>query len=175
MFNSDWPSMSMKPGATISPFASMVVRAVASGNRPIATMRPSRMATSPWYHGEPVPSMMRPLRNQVVISLRRCSDNNRRAGHTGKGDGTKESAPHGCLRPGRCAELSIGNRRPPMKRRVPGIAAGYGRAGCAACETHLKSANCRLIAHVRTQQDARGAPNRAHRYTGAACMYDPRP
>src|SRR5579863_5061178 len=62
MVNSDWPSMSMKPGATTIPCASIVFFADAPARFPIAAMRPSRMPTSPEYHGEPVPSMMWPWR-----------------------------------------------------------------------------------------------------------------
>ena len=60
--SSDWPSMSMKPGATTWPSASMLCRAAALSNRPIAAIRPARMPMSPAYQGEPVPSMMRPWR-----------------------------------------------------------------------------------------------------------------
>ncbi len=38
--NSDWPSMSMKPGETTRLVASIRVRAVAFGRWPIAAMRP---------------------------------------------------------------------------------------------------------------------------------------
>jgi len=59
--SSDCPSMSMKPGATIFPCASIVCFAGAPARRPIAAIRPSRMATSAAYQGEPVPSITRPL------------------------------------------------------------------------------------------------------------------
>ena len=62
MLSSDCPSMSMNPGATTAPAASTVRFALAPSSRPIAAIRPSRMPTSPEYHGEPVPSMMRPFR-----------------------------------------------------------------------------------------------------------------
>jgi hypothetical protein len=57
--SSDCPSMSMNPGATTSPPASITVPAVAFARSPMAAMCPSRTPTSPRYHGEPVPSMMR--------------------------------------------------------------------------------------------------------------------
>src|SRR6202035_5779282 len=57
----DWPSMSMKPGATTLPPASMVRLRGAVVRLPMAAILPSRMPTSPEYHGEPVPSMMWPL------------------------------------------------------------------------------------------------------------------
>src|SRR5689334_19408726 len=57
---SDCPSMSMKPGATTRPAASMVSAALARISDPIAAIRPSLMATSPLYQGDPVPSMMCP-------------------------------------------------------------------------------------------------------------------
>src|SRR5579863_10039189 len=61
MVISDCPSMSMKPGATTLPAASIVRRRVASERLPMATILPSRIPTSPEYQGEPVPSMMCPL------------------------------------------------------------------------------------------------------------------
>src|SRR6476661_6315570 len=59
--NSDCPSMSMKPGATTRPWASIVRLADAPARRPIAAIRPSRMPTSAAYQGEPVPSITWPL------------------------------------------------------------------------------------------------------------------
>src|ERR1041385_7176483 len=61
MGNSDWPSMSMKPGATTLPAASMVRLRGAAERLPMAEILPSRMPRSPEYHGDPVPSMMWPL------------------------------------------------------------------------------------------------------------------
>jgi len=46
-FPSDWPSMSMKPGATINPRTSSVSRAAADPRYPTAAMRSPEMATSP--------------------------------------------------------------------------------------------------------------------------------
>jgi hypothetical protein len=54
--------MSMNPGATAIPAASIVESAFAVTRDPMATILPSRMPTSPEYQGEPVPSMMWPLR-----------------------------------------------------------------------------------------------------------------
>jgi hypothetical protein len=59
---SDCPSMSIKPGATIMPRASIIRLASAPSSAPICTIRPFRTATSPEYQGEPVPSMMWPPR-----------------------------------------------------------------------------------------------------------------
>ena len=53
------PIMSMKPGATTSPVAS-ITRSAGSLIRPIRTIFPSRIPTSATYHGAPVPSTMRP-------------------------------------------------------------------------------------------------------------------
>src|ERR1700688_1747271 len=53
--------MSMNPGATIRPCASMVFLREALDKLPMAAMRPSLTATSPAYHGEPVPSMIWPF------------------------------------------------------------------------------------------------------------------
>ena len=61
MVVSDWPSMSMKPGATTLPAASMVRLRGAAERLPMAAILPSRMPRSPEYQGEPVPSMMWPL------------------------------------------------------------------------------------------------------------------
>ena len=58
--NSDWPSMSMNPGATTSPDASIVWRAGRPASRPIAAIRSPVMAMSPSNQGAPVPSTMRP-------------------------------------------------------------------------------------------------------------------
>ena len=60
MVSSDWPSMSMKPGATTFPAASMVRLRGAAERLPMAAIFPSRIPMSPEYHGEPVPSMMWP-------------------------------------------------------------------------------------------------------------------
>src|SRR5215469_2848008 len=61
MVISDCPSMSMNPGATTMPWASMVCLAAATGSLPIATIRPLRIPMSPEYQGDPVPSMMWPF------------------------------------------------------------------------------------------------------------------
>src|SRR6266704_366566 len=61
MVYSDCPSMSMKPGATTMPPASMVRARGASLRLPMEDIFPSRIPISPEYQGEPVPSMMRPL------------------------------------------------------------------------------------------------------------------
>src|SRR5437870_9873746 len=53
--------MSMKPGATTSPLASIVRLRGASARLPMATIRPSRIPMSPEYQGEPVPSTICPL------------------------------------------------------------------------------------------------------------------
>ena len=58
--NSDWPSMSMKPGDTTRLRASIVDFAWRPANWPIAVMRSPVIPTSPRYHGAPVPSTMRP-------------------------------------------------------------------------------------------------------------------
>ncbi len=59
----EWLWMSMKPGATTMPEASMRRTAAASERTPggvTATMRSPRIPTSPGYHALPVPSTMRP-------------------------------------------------------------------------------------------------------------------
>ena len=61
MVISDCPSISINPGATTLPCASMVCLRDAWFRFPIAEILPFRMPTSPEYQGEPVPSMMCPL------------------------------------------------------------------------------------------------------------------
>src|SRR5216683_2412621 len=53
--------MSMKPGATTLPAASIVLLRGAAARLPMAATFPSRMPRSPEYQGDPVPSMMWPL------------------------------------------------------------------------------------------------------------------
>src|SRR5262245_12780960 len=60
---SDWPSMSMKPGAITSFDASMRRLAVASLSAPTATIRSPATQTSARNQGAPVPSTMRPPAN----------------------------------------------------------------------------------------------------------------
>jgi hypothetical protein len=62
MVISDWPSMSMNPGATTMPRASIVRFVGASARRPMAAIFPARIPTSAAYQGDPVPSMTWPLR-----------------------------------------------------------------------------------------------------------------
>src|SRR5262252_6572806 len=52
--------MSMKPGATTMPCASIFCFALACERLPIAATLPSRIPMSPKYQGEPVPSMTWP-------------------------------------------------------------------------------------------------------------------
>ena len=52
----------MKPGATVSPVASMTRVAAASPRRPMSTIRPPRMPMSAASHGLPLPSRTRPFR-----------------------------------------------------------------------------------------------------------------
>ena len=59
---SECPSMSIHPGETTRLVASMVSRACAPRSTPTAAIRSPRMATSPRYHGLPVPSTIIPLR-----------------------------------------------------------------------------------------------------------------
>ena len=61
MVSSDWPSISMKPGATTSPRASTRFVASLPASLPMAAIRPERIPRSAEYHGEPVPSTMRPF------------------------------------------------------------------------------------------------------------------
>src|SRR5882724_920123 len=59
---SEWVLMSMKPGATARPPASITLVASVSSSAPMAAMRPSRMARSPGLPAAPVPSSSRPPR-----------------------------------------------------------------------------------------------------------------
>src|SRR5689334_2576333 len=60
--------MSMKPGATTSPVASISRLADPGSERPTATMRSPRTATSPRNHGLPVPSTTVPWRRSRSYS-----------------------------------------------------------------------------------------------------------
>src|SRR5581483_8590944 len=71
MVSSDCPSISIKPGATTSPRASIVVPRFAWDKLPIAAIFPSRMPISPEYHGDPVPSIMWPL--MITVSKLCCA------------------------------------------------------------------------------------------------------
>src|SRR5581483_3372370 len=71
MVSSDCPSISIKPGATTSPRASIVVPRFAWDKLPIAAIFPSRMPISPEYHGDPVPSLMWPL--MITVSKLCCA------------------------------------------------------------------------------------------------------
>ena len=51
----------MKPGATINPEASINTSALDEEISPIASILPSFKATSPLYHGFPVPSIIKPF------------------------------------------------------------------------------------------------------------------
>src|SRR5438034_4792949 len=62
--------MSMKPGATTWPCASIVRVRVLAARLPISAIFPPRMPISPEYQGEPVPSIMRPL----VITMSKRSE-----------------------------------------------------------------------------------------------------
>src|SRR5262245_2077166 len=64
----------MKPGATISPAASMTSAAVAFGSEPTATMRPSLIATSPRTGRAPEPSITVPcvIRTSYLAGGDRC-------------------------------------------------------------------------------------------------------
>ncbi|MNT63429.1 hypothetical protein D3C72_2012460 [compost metagenome] len=59
---SSWVWVSINPGATIRPVASISVSALAVERLPIATISPSITPTSAARRGAPVPSMMSPLR-----------------------------------------------------------------------------------------------------------------
>src|ERR1700690_2721616 len=50
--------MSIKPGAAVSPWASMVSLAGAPSRIPMAAMVSPLVPMSPWYHGLPDPSTM---------------------------------------------------------------------------------------------------------------------
>src|ERR1700730_5137896 len=66
---SEWVLMSMKPGATASPRASMTFAASPGGSLPMAANRPAQMATSPGLPAAPVPSSRRPPRMRTSCSM----------------------------------------------------------------------------------------------------------
>src|ERR1035438_8912961 len=73
--------MSMNPGATTLPAASMVRLRGAAVRLLMAAFLPSRMPTSPEYQGEPVPSMMWPwvmTRSKPGVWAERMADAERK-------------------------------------------------------------------------------------------------
>src|SRR5689334_2385373 len=66
--SSEWLCISMKPGATTRPRASIDRAAVRSPSRPMAAIFPPRMPTSATNDGLPVPSTMRPSRMRMSKS-----------------------------------------------------------------------------------------------------------
>ena len=76
MVVSECECMSMNPGATTSPVASIVRAASASPSLPIAAIRPASMAMSASYRGLPVPSITVPFLmsvSNIARPLRRLS------------------------------------------------------------------------------------------------------
>ncbi len=60
--SSEWLCMSMKPGETTSPFASITASASEAGSRVfISAILPASTATSALYQGAPVPSTTKPF------------------------------------------------------------------------------------------------------------------
>ena len=74
----DWSIMSIQPGETYMPAASISL-VPRSGTRPIFAKRPSVMATSARIHGLPAPSSTRPLPDDQIVP-RRCGAGLRRRG-----------------------------------------------------------------------------------------------
>ena len=68
---SEWVLMSMKPGATARPAASMVFAAGSSIGEPIAAIRPSLMATSAATPALPLPSNTSPPRIRMSCTASR--------------------------------------------------------------------------------------------------------
>ncbi len=60
METSEWACMSMKPGHTTWPVASIVSLRSAAAKSPTASIRPSAIATSARYAAAPVPSITDP-------------------------------------------------------------------------------------------------------------------
>src|SRR5579862_7694471 len=72
---SEWVLMSIKPGATASPAASMIFRAVPAMPRPIAAMRPPAMAkSSPAAAALPAPSNNIPPRMMTSYTAPDCRE-----------------------------------------------------------------------------------------------------
>src|SRR5579871_3777454 len=67
---SEWVLMSMKPGATARPCASITRVALPATRGPTAAMRPSATARSPEMPGLPVPSISRPPRIRMSYAMR---------------------------------------------------------------------------------------------------------
>src|SRR5215471_17205265 len=71
--------MSINPGATTFPAASIVRWRAAAERLPIAAILPSRIPISPEYHGEPVPSMMWPFVMTISNACGVCAHSNPQA------------------------------------------------------------------------------------------------
>ena len=81
--SSEWLWMSMKPGATTSPVASMIFAALRLFRSPTAAIRPPRIPTSAMRQGLPVPSTNLPAANQNIEILgQRRSYEHHREGET---------------------------------------------------------------------------------------------
>src|SRR5690349_6947396 len=91
--------MSMNPGATTMPRASMVFRAGAPARSPMAAICPFRIPTSPAYQGEPVPSMMWPLRMTRSYGADAAANRSRGARTSIDTDHYRKAA-------GRCSQLT---------------------------------------------------------------------
>ena len=83
--------MSMKPGATTRPRASIRRPADIRASEPIAAIRPARMPTSAWNQGVPVPSITRPC--SITVSKTGVPDSARDA------PAASNAIAHGAIQP----------------------------------------------------------------------------
>ena len=130
---SEWVLMSMKPGATTRPLASIMRAPAAVMSPPMAAMRPSLNATSARRPGAPVPSMTSPpwMRMSSAIAdglgnrepfLRPVSGWRRAGGAATPARGSGAPRWRGGWRRGWPARWRSGRvRRPPWRRRAPRV------------------------------------------------------
>src|SRR5262249_24167057 len=136
------PSISMDPGATTIPCASMMRFAVASASRPIAAILPARIPISAAYQGEPVPSTMCPLRMTRSYGWAKAAEARRKRrmrmesrANSGAGElGRQVIEPNALLE--RFRNLGAANTRPALHRLRSRYSILDQHAGC----DHARSA-----------------------------------
>src|SRR5580698_297011 len=119
---SEWVLMSMKPGATTRPDASMVLRA-ALAMCPTATIRPSLMATSPAAPGLPAPSNSIPPRIRMSCKLLLHAQRQSRSGAVAAG--RRIDIGVAC---DRYRAAGAGDRHHPLARAAGQVAVAVGAA-----------------------------------------------
>src|SRR3954470_2028440 len=150
----------MKPGATTLPAASMTRAADASMRDAIRTIVSPLTATSPRYHGLPVPSTMRPLRISRSI------------GAVCARGATASSTRHAeAMRAARVSRMprSIGRNRRARQGRGVRFLSGLRALGGSFLLVIRRSKEDRVVGGVANQQPVL---DRVQRHTGSAQTID---